>query len=219
MNKLASILIVTGILLSLLDATLVLSYKPATNTNELSDDFNGQVLSTDWGVEDIESKYTLSNGLLTLSSDAGANTGIALYRDFNPQTDGFTVSSRVKASTLDFVALRIQFKSLPIILPNAAVTAATLQVRPDRFIAVITSTELEIYRPTTTGVWYILEMKVQKNPFEIEFNVYNDGGNLLSAQTITVNDFRYADIHYICLQLWNTGLKPVYEIDWLKIVS
>jgi len=216
-KSLALILVVTSILLITLGVTLVLTSNPVTEG--FSDDFNGQFLSKDWGVENIESKYTLGNGILTLSSDAGANTGIALYRDFNPQNDSFTVSSRVKASTLDFVALRIQFKSLPIILPNAAVTAATLQVRPDRFIAVITSTELEIYRPTATGVWYILEMKAQKNPFKIEFNVYSDGGNLLGTQTISVNDFSYADIHYICLQLWNTGLKPVYEIDWLKIVS
>lgn len=216
-KKLASFLVVIGILLSILGVILAFTSNPTAEG--VSDDFNGQFLSKDWGVENIESKYTLNNGILTLSSDAGANTGIALYRDFNPQNDSFTISSRVKASTLDFVALRIQFKSLPIILPNAAVTAATLQMRPDRFIAVITSTELEIYRPTTTGVWYILEMKVQKSPFKIEFNVYNDGGNLLGTQTITVNDFSYADIHYICLQLWNTGLNPVYEIDWLKIVS
>lgn len=191
--------------------------QPQATYQEFTDDFGGQVLGSGWSVENIKSNYSLSNGILTLSSDAGANTGIALYRDFTPQTDNFTVSTRVKASVLDFLALRIQFKSLPIILPGGTGGCATLQVRPDRFIAVITSTELEIYRPTATGVWYILEMKVQNNPFKIEFNVYNDGGTLLGTQTITISGFSYADIHYISLQLWNTGQKPVYDIDWLKI--
>src|SRR3972149_915228 len=80
------------------------------------DDFQGQFLDSGWSVENLGGKYNLSEGILTLSSDAGANTGLALYRDFTPQTDNFTVSARVKASTLDFVALRIQFKSLPICL-------------------------------------------------------------------------------------------------------
>ena len=41
-------------------------------------------------------------------------------------------------------------------------------------------------------------MKVQKNPFKIEFNVYNDGGTLLGTQTIAITGFSYAEINYIC---------------------
>ena len=117
---------------------------------------------------------------------------------------------------LDFVALRIQFSSLPISL---SATAATLQVRPDRFLGVIAYDEYPVHNPVEIGVWYTLEMKVQKNPYEIVFNVYNDSGTLPGTQTVTNVGFSYADIRYVCLQVWSTGLNPVYDVDWLKIVD
>ena len=56
--------------------------QPQPTYQEFFDDFEGQFLGSGWSVENISSNYSLSNGILTLSSDAGANTGIALYRDF-----------------------------------------------------------------------------------------------------------------------------------------
>jgi len=191
--------------------------QPQSTYQDFFDDFEGQSLDSSWSVENIEGNYSLSEGILTLSS-TGVNTGVMLYRDFTPQTNNFTISTRVKASVLDFVALRIQFLSTTP--TSTSSNAATLQVRPDQFLAASALYQINhIYSPVSVGVWYILEMKVQKEPYKIEYTVYNDAGTLLGTQTRTSDNigYSYSDIRYVCLQEWSTGQNPVYDIDWLKI--
>jgi len=190
-------------------------------TNIFYDGFDGTALSTGWEVENRGGSYSLSNGVLTISSSGQPYDSMTVYRAYVPQVDNFTVSARVKGTSLAAFALRIHAGPLPIF---GSVLGAQLEfdsaVEGKNFLAVWWTTHwywTTIYQPSETGVWYVLEMRVQRSPFVITYNVYNDSGVLLGTTTATnIGNFGYSDIRYICLEVWS-GPQPVYDVDWLKI--
>src|SRR4030067_982534 len=103
-----------GILALLLANTLlpVLFINPvkADATVLFFDDFNGTQLSTGWNIEDFGGSYSIGNGTLTMKS----STGFTVYRSITPQSDNFTVSTRVKGTLLGAFGLVVHAGSLPI---------------------------------------------------------------------------------------------------------
>ena len=189
------------------------------------DDFIGSSLSSGWNVENRGGSYSLNNSILTISSNG--YDSMTIYRSYTPQSDVFTVSTRVKATTLPAFALRIHAGSPPIF---GSTQGAQIEFGErgtfggGSFDAVWKPsgggwTWTTIYSQATTGVWVILEMKVQRNPFT--FNAYNDTGTLLGTLTTTNLGFSYTDIHYVCLEVWSSPsppIPPVYQIDWVIII-
>jgi len=202
--------------------TLLFVYSPvATATTVFYDDFDGTSLSAGWNIEDRGGSYSLDNSILTISSSGEPYDSMTVYREYIPQADNFTVSTRVEASSLGALALRIHAGPLPIF---GSVVGAQLEfdsaAEGKNFLAVWWTTYwywITIYQPSETGVWYVLEMCAQRSPFAITYNVYNDSGVLLGTTTATnIGNFGYNDIRYICLEVWS-GPQPVYDVDWLKI--
>jgi hypothetical protein len=190
-------------------------------TSVFYDEFDGTALSTGWKVENRGGSYSLNNSMLTISSSGEPYDSMTVYREYVPQADNFTVLTRVKATSLAAFALRIHAGPLPIF---GSVLGAQLEfdssAEGKNFLAVWWTTHwywTTIYQPSETGVWYVLEMRVQRSPFVITYNVYNDSGVLLGTTTATnIGNFGYSDIRYICLEVWS-GPQPVYDVDWLKI--
>ena len=58
-------------------------------------------------------------------------------------------------------------------------------------------------------------MKVQRSPFTITWNVYNNDGTLLGTYTTNNLGITYDRIRYISLEQWNG--PATYIIDWIKI--
>ena len=80
--------VIFGILLvTILSITLVLGgieisengahAQPQASGQRFFDDFDGQSLGSGWNVEDLGGNYSLSSGILTLSS-TGVNTGLGV---------------------------------------------------------------------------------------------------------------------------------------------
>lgn len=197
-----------------------LAVGPAAAETVFSDDFNQNDLGKGWNVENLGGSYSLSNGILTLSSD---EPSITIYRGYVPQTDSFTVSARVQSRMLAAFALRIHAGSPPI---SGSTAGAQLEfdtsVENKYFLAAWQPsgggwTWTTFHGPSAANTWYVLEMKVQRNPFTITYGVYSDSGELLGAFVTTDMGFSYDNIQYICLEAWSASL--IYDVDWITITQ
>ena len=188
------------------------------------DNFSGKKLSGGWNVEiNGGASYTVGHSILTLSSTGQPYDSVTIYRDFVPKTDKFTLSAKVKATTLGGFALRLHASALPIF---GSIEGAQLEfdngIGGKNFMAVWKPlgggwTWTNIYQPVTTEVWFILELTVQRNPFSIRFSLYNSKSTLLGTTTITSIGFGYGDIRYVCLEVWSGPNAPIYNVDWIRI--
>ena len=200
------------------------------------DDFRGNDLGPGWIIETLGGNYSVGGSLLTLST---TGPSITAYRSFVPQTDNFTVSARVKSSMLAAFALRLHASAPPIF---GSTIGAQLEfdshVENKNFLAAWEPsgggwTWSTFSSPTVTDSWYVLEMRVQREPFTIVYSVYNDttpmkiqasqGGpqdrspSLLGTFTTTAMGFSYDSIRYVALEAWSAPLS--YGIDWLRITT
>ena len=198
------------------------------------DDFRGNDLGPGWIIETLGGNYSVGGSLLTLSTNGPA---ITVYRPFAPQTDNFTVSARVSSSMLAAFALRLQASAPPIF---GSTVGAQLefdsQVENKNFLAAWEPsgggwTWSTFYSPTVTDSWFVLEMRVQRDPFTIVYSVFNDStpmsirtspdsspresGSLLGTFTTTAMGFSYDNIRYVALEAWSAPLS--YSIDWVRI--
>ncbi len=201
------------------------------------DDFNGNQLGQGWFVENLGGSYNVRSSLLTLST---AGPAVTVYRSFVPQTDNFTVSARIESSELAAFALRLQASAPPIFgsTAGAQLEFDTGQVENKNFLAAWEPsgggwTWSTFYNPSAVNTSYVLELKVQRNPFTIIYNVYEDmmhmnglddqgdpnraPGELLGTYTTTTMGFTYDSISYVALEAWSAPLS--YSIDWLKITT
>ncbi|HQB65218.1 MAG TPA: hypothetical protein PK616_04965, partial [Fibrobacteraceae bacterium] len=90
-----------------LEVTTESSVEPENDVT-FFDDFDGTQLSSDWQVEDRGHNFALNNGSLTLYSDVSSGTtSVAIYREYIPKTDEFTVRARVSSDKLAGFALRL----------------------------------------------------------------------------------------------------------------
>ena len=189
--------------------------------NVFYDDFAGDSLSSGWLVETHGSggAYSLSKSILTLSTfEADPVASITVYQGFTPSGDSFILSARVRSQELRGFAMRLHAGSLPIFGSTAGaqlefdtVDNSFLASREPSGGGWIWNT---FYNPSVTGVWFVLEMKVNRNPMTITYNVYSDSGSVLGSFTATNLGFDYSDISYICLEAWTGPLA--YDVDWIK---
>jgi len=193
------------------------------------DDFVSSSLSSGWNVENRGGSYSLSNDVLIISSSGQPTDSMTVYRSYAPQSDAFTVLVKVKADTFPAFALRLHAGSLPIFGSTQGAQlefGARGEFGSGSFDAVWEPSDggwtwTTIYGHALANIWVILEMQVQRNPFTITFNVYNDTGTLLGTLTTTNLGFSYSDIRYVCLEVWSSPsppVHPVYQIDWIKII-
>jgi hypothetical protein len=200
------------------------------------DDFRGNDLGPGWIIETLGGNYSVGGSVLTLSTNGPA---ITAYRSFVPQTDNFTVSARVRSSMLAAFALRLQASAPPIFGSTiGAQIEVDSHVENKNFLAAWEPsgggwTWLTFYSPTVTDSWFVLEMRVQRNPFTIVYSVYNDSTpmkiqasqdgpqdrspSLLGTFTTTAMGFGYDSIRYVALEAWSAPLS--YSIDWLRITT
>src|SRR3989442_6082686 len=141
------------------------------------DDFRGNDLGPGWIIQTLGGNYSVGGSLLTLSTTGPA---ITAYRSYVPQTDNFTVSARVRSSMLAVFALRLQVSAPPIFGSTiGAQLEFDSQVENKNFLAAWEPsgggwTWSTFYSPTVTDSWFVLELRVQRNPFTIVYSVYND---------------------------------------------
>jgi len=206
------------ILIQLLLLAVWIQPVKVSGTTIFFDDFDEAELSEGWEVENLGGSYSLSNGILTISK---TGTSMTIYREYSPQSEEFTISAKVKATSLAAFALRIHAGSLPIF---GSTEGAQLEfdngIGDKHFEAVWNSggwTWTNIYKPVVSGVWFILQMHVQEDPFIITFNVFDEVWALLGTRNVNNLGFSYSNIRYICFHVWSGPDDPIYDVDWLKI--
>jgi len=185
------------------------------------DSFSRRQLSAGWCVEDRGGNYSIERGILTITSSGQPYDSMTVYRNYTPQTGSFIVSARVKSTVLAGFALRVHAGPLPIFGSTIGAQLQFNSAESSHFAACWPTPAWHwetIYQPSETGVWYVLELIVQRDPLAVTYNVYSDSEVLLGTLTATsIVGFGYSDIHYVCLHVWSGPNPPVYHVDWVKI--
>ncbi|MFH0897291.1 MAG: hypothetical protein V1850_04505 [Candidatus Bathyarchaeota archaeon] len=207
----------------------------ARASSGFQEDFNDLSLPTNWVANSMHGAYSIGNGTLNLrSADYTPWASISIQSNCTPSDNGFNLRTRVRnnGGYGIYFALFVSNKTFAVSKDgqeNAQCTINTIAVEYDyQSFKVCRGTSptashwswFNIASVGTVGNWYILELNVSKNPYEVTANVYNDNDVLLGSRTISDMVLQYSQINVCGVAVWR-GVPQGdslanYDVDWIK---
>jgi hypothetical protein len=204
-------------------------------TTVFREEFNDPSLPANWYVNSMNGAYSIGNGTLTLRSmDYSPWASISIQRNCESYRDGFTLRTRVRNNGGFGVYFALFVSNQTFVVStngqeNAKCTRNTMALCHDydafRICRGISPTAIHwsgvnIADPGTIGNWYVLELQVNKSPYQVTANVYDDNDVLVGSDSITDMVLPYSEINMCGVAAWrgasSTDALTKYDVDWIS---
>jgi hypothetical protein len=165
-----------------------------------------------WLVINNGGSYSISKGVLTLSSSGGY---IDLYEPLTA-SGSFKVIFGVCSTQLAGFALKLD-ESLPFFGSTQGINfEMTADEGQSKGFQISRWTEIDwtwgTFAQPTLNQWYSIQITVIQAPFEVIYTIFKDGQLYAEARASDMTNIGFANLHYIVLEVWNIGTYQVRNL-------
>lgn len=223
------------IILSFVATIPVTEAKGANAKSGFVEDFIASSLPKKWYTASWHGTYSVGSSILNLqSADYTPWASISVQTNCKPTSNNFRLSARVRNNGGYGVYLALFVSNQTFIVSkngeeNYECTRNTIAIEDDyESFKVCRGTSptaihwswFTIAGSGTVGNWYIVELEVNENPYQLVARVYDNNNVLIGSGTISDMVLPYSQINVCGIAIWRgvpaSDSLANFDIDWIK---